>query len=434
MSDYLQNKQLQAVIKALGIPLPVPAKLNRDQGILNERSLSNHTIKVKCLQDSDENTWEKWLQTAGASTPDGSAQYSGLLIDAGTMATPKDLEEVYTFLNAHVKQVAVSGKIVLIWTDAAANDRSSVATTALTGLCRALAKELGGKGITVNGLSVSGNKAGALGSAIFFLSGHSAFITGQVIQVENSLSAPHFLLTGQQAIVTGGARGIGAETVRALARQGATVGIIDVQPLASEAEELAREVGGWFLVQDITAPDAPEVIASAVRKQGELHILVNNAGITRDKTIAKMPLHFWQMVFEVNLLSLMRITDHLLKEKVIKENGRVISLSSISGIAGNVGQSNYSATKAGVIGYTRHLAAIAGNGITANAIAPGFIETQMTANLPFFVKEGGRRLSSLKQGGIPQDIAETIAFLSSPAAQGLNGQIVRVCGGSFIGA
>jgi 3-oxoacyl-[acyl-carrier protein] reductase len=434
MSDYLQNAQLQAVIKALGIPLPTPAKLKRDHSVFSADALSNKVLKVFTADQAPGDDWEKWLKSAGAQTPDAAPSYDGLLVDAGTLSTPADLEAVYAFLNAHIKQVVTSGKLVLVWSSANPGDAAYTGAYAMTGLVRALAKELGGRGITVNGLAVPRYRTPALGAAIFFLTGHSAFVTGQVIEVGADGAAIDFSLQGKKAIVTGGARGIGAETVRALARQGAVVGIVDVQPLAEDAEALAKEVGGWCLIQDITAPEASQVVLNAIKVHGGLDILVNNAGITRDKTIAKMPPHFWQQVFEVNLLALMRITDAILAEKAMADNGRVISLSSISGISGNVGQTNYSATKAGVIGYSRHLAATAGNGITANAIAPGFIETQMTANLPFFVKEGGRRLSSLKQVGVPQDIAEAIAFLAAPAAQGINGQVLRVCGGSFMGA
>lgn len=378
MSDYLQNAQLQAVIKALGIPLPTPAKLKRDSSEFTSSVLTNKTVK---LSDPSNGGWEGWLRSAGAQVADAPS-YDALLVDAGSLKSPQGMEAVYTFLNAHVRQVAASGKIVLAWSAPSPGETSYTGAYAMTGLVRALAKELGGKGICVNGLAISGDRNSALGAALFFLSGHSAFVTGQVLEISGSSTSNDFSLKGKRAIVTGGARGIGAETVRALARQGAVVGIVDVEPLAEDAEKVAQEVGGWYLVQDITSPEAPQMILNAIQQHGGLDILVNNAGITRDKTIAKMPLHFWQQVFEVNLLALMRITDTILAEGALADNGRIVSLSSISGIAGNVGQTNYSATKAGVIGYTRHLAATAGKGITANAIAPGFIETQMTANLP----------------------------------------------------
>jgi 3-oxoacyl-[acyl-carrier protein] reductase len=136
----------------------------------------------------------------------------------------------------------------------------------------------------------------------------------------------------------------------------------------------------------------------------------------------------------VNLAAVVRITDALLP-KALRDGGRVVCLSSVSGIAGNVGQTNYSASKAALIGYVDALATqVAPRGITANAIAPGFIETRMTAAIPMVIREAGRRLSALGQGGLPEDVAQAITFLASPGAQGITGTTLRVCGGALIGA
>jgi len=145
-----------------------------------------------------------------------------------------------------------------------------------------------------------------------------------------------------------------------------------------------------------------------------------------------MSIDQWRGVLNVNLKAVIQLTEIFL-QKGFNDNAKVVSLSSISGIAGNVGQTNYSLTKAGVIGFTE-IIAVSGKSVFANAVAPGFIETKMTENLPFFVKEGGRRLSTLKQGGLPEDVAELIGFLASPLSDAINGQCIRVCGGSMIGA
>jgi 3-oxoacyl-[acyl-carrier protein] reductase len=148
-----------------------------------------------------------------------------------------------------------------------------------------------------------------------------------------------------------------------------------------------------------------------------------------------MPEHFWNMVLSINLLSILRIDEVLLGEQVIRDHGRIVCLSSIGGIAGNMGQTNYGATKAGLIGYVQSQGPKqAERGITVNAVAPGFIETRMTAAMPFMIREAGRRMNSLSQGGLPEDVAELITFLSTPGAGGVTGNVVRVCGQSLIGA
>ncbi len=169
------------------------------------------------------------------------------------------------------------------------------------------------------------------------------------------------------------------------------------------------------LVADISAPDAPATIAAALLALGGIDIVVHNAGITRDKTIAKMTEAAWDSVIDVNLSAQERIDDALLDQNVLHAGGRIIGVSSISGIAGNLGQTNYATSKAGVIGRVQSMAELLrARGITINAVAPGFIETQMTARIPLGLREAGRRMNSMSQGGQPVDVAETIAWLASP--------------------
>jgi 3-oxoacyl-[acyl-carrier protein] reductase len=171
------------------------------------------------------------------------------------------------------------------------------------------------------------------------------------------------------------------------------------------------------------------------QRYGSLDIFVHNAGITRDKLLVNMDEARWNAVMAVNISSQLRINEELLASPVFAEDGRIISLASTSGIAGNRGQSNYAASKAGVIGMVRATASrFDGTGGTINAVAPGFIETDMTAKMPLLMREAARRLSSLQQGGLPVDVAETIAFLASGPAGGINGQVIRVCGQNLVGA
>jgi 3-oxoacyl-[acyl-carrier protein] reductase len=191
---------------------------------------------------------------------------------------------------------------------------------------------------------------------------------------------------------------------------------------------------GLGLPLDITAPDAPARIAEELAKLGGADIVVHNAGITRDKMLKNMPGHFWDQVLDVNFGAILRINERLFDEGFNK-GGRMVCISSIGGIGGNAGQTNYGATKAGVIGYVEALAPeLARRGGAINAVAPGFIETQMTAAMPAVPREVGRRLSSLGQGGLPIDIAEAVTFFASPLAAAANGCTLRVCGQNFFGA
>jgi 3-oxoacyl-[acyl-carrier protein] reductase len=166
-----------------------------------------------------------------------------------------------------------------------------------------------------------------------------------------------------------------------------------------------------------------------------LDILVHNAGITRDKTLANMTPEYWDAVLAVNLNAPQVLTKALLDSGTLHDNGRVVLLASISGIAGNRGQTNYAASKAGLIGLAQAWAPLLQErGISINAVAPGFIETQMTAHIPFALREAGRRMSSLGQGGLPQDVAEAVAWLGQPGSGAVSGQALRVCGQSLLGA
>ncbi len=164
-------------------------------------------------------------------------------------------------------------------------------------------------------------------------------------------------------------------------------------------------------------------------------MVVHNAGVTRDKTLGRMSEDLWDLVLSINVTAPQRIDKALFEQDVVRDNGRVVGVSSISGIAGNAGQTNYSTSKAGVIGMVEAWApALAKRGVTINAVAPGFIETTMTAAMPITIREAGRRMNSMAQGGLPVDVAETIAWFANPASAGVTGNVVRVCGQSLLGA
>ena len=243
-------------------------------------------------------------------------------------------------------------------------------------------------------------------------------------------------LDGKVAVVTGAARGIGAEIARVLARDGATVVAVDVPSAGDALAKVANEVRGTALQLDVTADDAgSRIVEHATTRHGGLDVVVHNAGITRDKLFVNMDDDRWRSVMEVNLRSVLRMNDAILGEGGLADGGRIVCVASIAGIAGNRGQTNYGASKAGIIGLVTALSRqVAGRGITVNAVAPGFIETEMTARIPFATREIGRRMNSLQQGGHPKDVAETIAWFAQPGSAAVTGQVVRVCGQSLLGA
>ena len=226
------------------------------------------------------------------------------------------------------------------------------------------------------------------------------------------------------------------DLIRRLAEEGARVLCLDLPSDAAAAQTLAAAIGGVPVLADLMADDAGELVAAAAMKEADgLDVVVHNAGVIADKTLGGMSESAWDLVLGVNLLAPLRVTQALRKADALRPGGRIIHLSSVAGIAGNAGQSNYATAKAGLRGWSAALAAeLAPMGVTVNAVAPGFIETRMTATIPFAIREGGRRLAALGQGGQPSDVAELITFLATAGSCGLTGRTLRICGGALIGA
>lgn len=373
-------------------------------------------------------------------------KFGGLVFDATGITGPEGLRGLYEFFTPLLRNLGHSARVVVVGTtpDAAESPHERIAQRALEGFTRSLGKELR-NGSTVSLVYVSPDaKPAATGcesTLRFILSGRSAYVDGQVFYVGEADSTPPAdwdrPLDGKVAIVTGAARGIGATIAEVFARDGARVVAIDVESSAEALAETASHVGGTALWLDVTASDAVDKITEHLREHhgGHADILVNNAGITRDKLLANMDDARWDAVLAVNLLAPLRLTEGLVGNGSIGEGGRIVGLSSMAGIAGNRGQTNYATTKAGMIGLTQALAPeLYGKGITINAVAPGFIETKMTAAIPLATREVGRRLNSLLQGGQPVDVAETIAYFASPASNAVTGNVIRVCGQAMLGA
>jgi 3-oxoacyl-[acyl-carrier protein] reductase len=378
----------------------------------------------------------------------GPQGYGLLLLDASGITDPAALSVLREFFGPALRRLTPNGRVLVTGTPPAlaGSTDARIAQRALEGFTRSLGKELA-DGSTAQLVLVEPGAEGRLASTLRFLaSARSAFVDGQVVTISTTVPdevAAGFEvadrqrpLAGRVIVVTGAAQGIGAAMVRVFARDGATVLGVDVAGLASQLQAVTSAVGGSHLVVDVTVPDAGVRIARQVRERhGVLHGIVHNAGITRDRRLVNLRPDSWQQVIDVNLLGPRRITAELLEAGVLGAGGRVVGISSVSGIAGNLGQTNYAASKAGVIGLVDALAPeLAPQGITVNAIAPGFIETQLTQRIPLLIRQAGRRLSSLKQGGLPVDVAEAAGWLLWPASSGVTGNIVRVCGQALIGA
>lgn len=246
-------------------------------------------------------------------------------------------------------------------------------------------------------------------------------------------------LSNRVAIVTGSGRGIGAAIALKLAEVGATVVINDVgdmEPAEAVAEEI-RKMGQQSLVVPADISDSSEVtrmVETVTSNYGKVDILINNAGITRDQLIMRMSDDDWDQVLGVNLKSVFLCTRAVLRPMMKQRWGRIVSIASIVGLIGNAGQANYASAKAGIIGFTRTVAKeVASRGITANAVAPGFIDTTMTQHLPEERRQAMADQILLGYLGTPRDVAEAVAFLASEEARYITGQVLTVDGGISLG-
>jgi 3-oxoacyl-[acyl-carrier protein] reductase len=369
--------------------------------------------------------------------------FKALVFDATEIKDLDQLREAWAFFHPTIRRVRTSGRVIVLGTPPPETEsaREASAQWGLDGLVRSIGKEVR-KGSSANLVYVSPGAESELASTLrFLLSPRSAYVSGQMIHVGAAVTeAVEFdwerPLAGKVALVTGASRGIGEAIASVLARDGAHVVGVDVPGQSTELDAVTGRIDGSSLVLDITSEEAPYRISSHLLEQhGGVDVVVHNAGVTRDKTLGGMSEDLWKMVIGINVDAPLRITRDLYEHEAVRDNGRIVLVSSISGIAGNAGQTNYATSKAAIIGAIHAYAPdCAGAHSTINAVAPGFIETAMTAAMPIGTREAGRRMNSMSQGGLPVDVAETIAWFASPGSSGVNGNIVRVCGQSLIGA
>jgi 3-oxoacyl-[acyl-carrier protein] reductase len=243
------------------------------------------------------------------------------------------------------------------------------------------------------------------------------------------------LLKGKTAIITGAARGIGKQIAISFAGEGADIAFTDLnydenmKSLEQELSSIGVKAKGYASdASNYTQTD--EVVNKIVSDFGKIDILVNNAGITRDTLLMRMDEETWDIVIKVNLKSVFNFTKAIQKTMLKQRSGSIINMSSVVGVSGNAGQANYSASKAGIIGFSKSVARELGSrGIRCNAIAPGFIITDMTAKLPPDVREEWIKGIPLKRGGTPEDVANACIFLGSDLSTYVSGQVLNVCGG-----
>jgi 3-oxoacyl-[acyl-carrier protein] reductase len=474
MTDLLlENQNARKLIKTLGLPIPVPEKLARAKGPYEERPLDDkkvlvcgagglQTVLAQLLTKAGATPWvvgdsdavldpyigpgEAWARTPRRVEPGDAPEgerVDAIVFDGTGLESPDDLRQLYDYMHPWIRRLNRSGRVVVIGRRAGDAKKPARAATraGLEGFTRSLAKEIGANGTTANSVFVEEGADSRLDPVLrFLLSPRSAFISCQpfhVTKLAKGDEAPDtHVLGGKVALVTGAARGIGEATAEILAAEGAHVVCLDRPADDAPCSKVAQRIGGSVLLVDITDEDAPARIAGELKERfGGVDVVVHNAGVTRDKTLGRMKPDAWDMAVDINLGAVIRITDRLLDDEVLRPGGRIVCLSSVSGIAGNRGQTNYSASKAGVVGFVEALAhKVAKKGITVNAIAPGFIETRLTSAMPVAIREVARRMSAVGQGGLPEDVGQAITFLSTPGAVGVTGATVRVCGGALIGA
>lgn len=460
--DLAANPAARKWVGRLGLPIPMPQKLERLRGPREAHPLADRKVFVGGQGDFTE-ALAAMLPRLGATTIpldlpmgpfeqggegwsrppqlDGEQKAHAFVFDGTGITDVAGLRAVYDTFHPRVKRLERCAKVVVISRrHTGLKAQHAAAQRALEGFTRSIARELGRRGGTANLIVVQDGAEERLEPVLRFLTTPaSVFVDSQVLHVsktvrnfEDQAVRP---LDGKVVLVTGAARGIGKATAKVLAAEGARVIVLDRPEDDGPASEAAASVGGTVVLGDVTSPETGPRLVQHIQEHydGQLHGIVHNAGITRDKTLAKMRPELWDLTMQVNLAAVIELTEAL--DGVLAKNARLVCLSSIAGIAGNVGQTNYSASKAGVIGFVEAMAPrFARRGIALNAIAPGFIETRLTDAIPVATREGARRLSCLAQGGLPSDVGQAITFLTTPGAGALCGQILRVCGGHFTGA
>lgn len=457
MADYIlelaKNPLARGLIGKLPLPVSLPPILKRTTSPWSPEEFTGKTTIVVAagLPESTDSRFEtafveSMCRLGGRiihHVPEGE-KIDALLIDATGVRSPVGLEYIFLAAQKHIKHLHRPSRIVIAArsdhkTDEGKPAESQALTAALRAFVKSLGREVGGEGSNAN-LILFPTSAGrsAAEVACWFLSDRGAFISGQTVELNHKTTAESptaGLLADKTAIVTGAARGIGLAICKALRREGAKVLGIDHPSQKDTLHDAMQDIGADTMIQDLSDSLAASQVAHAIKTfgaEGQVDIFIHNAGITRDRTLKRMSVAEWESVMRVNYefpLSMARAMLHTddAEKTLLASGGRLVTISSIVGLAGNFGQTNYSAAKGGVIGLTKDLATAHAE-YSINAIACGFIETGMTAKIPPLMREIARRMNALKQGGLPEDVAEACLFLVGPHGSHINGQVLRVCG------
>jgi len=477
MRDYLlelaQYPKAQQLVEALGLNVQLPVRIRRSSSAWRQRMIPGRAVAVggveqgqlatalgaalaaagatawvvgspraaQAYQQSGE--WLQPIEVLPPVPPNDERKVGALLFDATGINTSDGLRAVYDFFHTWLAQLEPCGRVLIVAQPPESGDLNEAAARgALEGFTRSVAKEFGHNGVTANLVYVEQGAEARLGAVVqFLLSDHAAFISAQSLRVsavvrDNPQPGLERCLAGKVALITGAAGGIGRCTAEALAREGATVVCLDRSEHKEALERWVKPLGGGVLAKDLLDASTPAALVQYLRDEHQgVDIVVHGAGIARDKTLLHLKSDAWDSVMRVNLSVVARLTDAFIKEQVLRDNGRLIAISAVTGITGGTGQANYAASKAGLIGLVQNLSPkLAARGITANALAPGLIETQFVARIPAALRQFARRMSAVGQGGQPEDVAEAATFLAMPAAHGVTGRVIRVCGGAFSGA
>jgi len=426
------------IFSLLGFPEPTPLLRFNGENLLAESllAISVTSITSPVIDSSLERLAINVIRDQNLVL---NKPISAVVIDANHYQSEQSFDDIYHRISGLVTALKFNSRIVIIAKSInnCQSHQEKSFSRSLLGFTKSLAKEVGRKGSSVNILYIDDDINTELdGPLRFLLSSKSTFISGQALHVVKTINSCSLNKSQKIALVTGAAQGIGAAIAKTLARDGFKVIGLDIEPTQEVLIASMKDIDGEAISLDISSDSAGEKLAQYLKDHqfDGFDVIVHNAGITRDKTLAKMPEHWWTDTLNINLLAVMRVNEYLLDHNAINNDGRIVCMSSMNGIAGQAGQTNYATSKAGLIGYVNSLAEeVNQKNITVNAVAPGFIETKMTQQIPFITREMGRRMNALSQGGTTQDVAEAVAFFSQDASYGVTGQTLRVCGLNFIG-
>ncbi len=478
MQDWSLDPRIRAILSKLPLPFSLPTELRRTPSRAEGGELAGMRALLTGLGDDLDRALLSTVRQAGAevgvaaaipwsslpvgvrheSWPDDTAEsliqivrdggetpvllVHRLGVDSGDPARNSQTDRLFAAAQA-ASHLPANSRFVIVAGSDLSSDSSELLIALASGTVRTAFKEFGRIGTTAHLVRAQSADVGAVAELVAYLGGpHAAFVTGLDLRAsggQGEISSGNRTLNGKHALVTGGARGIGAAIALRLAQEGAAIWINDLSSAAAPAEAVIQAIvaaGGraQFIGADLgTEAGITEIAASIKGSAGKLDVVVHNAGITRDKTLRKMSLQNWRQVLQIDLGALVRLQAAL--DPLMANNSSLIAMSSVMGIAGNFGQANYTAAKAAVLELTRQWARQgAVRGTRANAIAPGFILTEMTAQIPLFNREMAKQLTALAQPGTPDDVAELACFLASPRSRALNGAALRCDGGMALGA